>query len=188
MSNQLSLSARSGRGRGPSRSDGRVRCSSPVVDIAGRLGEMRGPRRRASPPHARSPSFGRKRPDRRHRPGLCRPAAWRWRSRAMARCRSPASISIPTRIAELKRGHDRTGEVRASDLQALGDLALGGDPALLADQGIYIVTVPTPVDAAKNPDLGAAAGSLPIGRPGARARAVPAVLRSWFSRAPSIPA
>ena len=59
----------------------------------------------------------------------------------------------PTRIADLKRGHDRTGEVRASDLQALGNLSLGSDSALLADQGIYIVTVPTPVDEEKNPDL-----------------------------------
>jgi UDP-N-acetyl-D-galactosamine dehydrogenase len=59
----------------------------------------------------------------------------------------------PIRIADLKRGHDRTGEVRPGDLQALGNLSLGSDPALLADQGIYIVTVPTPVDEEKKPDL-----------------------------------
>jgi UDP-N-acetyl-D-glucosamine/UDP-N-acetyl-D-galactosamine dehydrogenase len=60
----------------------------------------------------------------------------------------------PERIADLKRGHDRTGELRAADLASLGGVAIGADPAMLLNQGVYIVTVPTPVDAAKKPDLG----------------------------------
>jgi UDP-N-acetyl-D-galactosamine dehydrogenase len=56
------------------------------------------------------------------------------------------------RIAELRRGHDRTGEIEperlAASALALVDRA-GDCPA--AD--VYIVTVPTPVDAANRPDL-----------------------------------
>jgi UDP-N-acetyl-D-galactosamine dehydrogenase len=59
----------------------------------------------------------------------------------------------PRRIAELTRGHDRTGEVLPGDLAKLGGLAITSDLAALADQGVYIVTVPTPVDAANKPDL-----------------------------------
>ncbi|HKC03152.1 MAG TPA: nucleotide sugar dehydrogenase [Sphingomicrobium sp.] len=58
------------------------------------------------------------------------------------------------RIGELREGHDRTREVdsealRASSLQ-LFDRADG-----CAGADIYIVTVPTPVDATNTPDLGA---------------------------------
>ena len=58
------------------------------------------------------------------------------------------------RIAELNAGRDRTGEVDAAALQASG-LELTGrqDDCRAAD--IYIVTVPTPVDAADKPDLSA---------------------------------
>ncbi len=59
----------------------------------------------------------------------------------------------PARIADLKAGRDRTGEVQAADLKALGNLDLSSDAAILADQGVYIVTVPTPVDEANKPDL-----------------------------------
>src|SRR5262249_14455666 len=58
----------------------------------------------------------------------------------------------PGRIAELERGHDRTGEVAATDLK-LDRLCLSSDPLALRDHGLYIVTVPTPVDEAKKPDL-----------------------------------
>ncbi|QIK97137.1 nucleotide sugar dehydrogenase [Sphingomonas sp. HDW15A] len=56
------------------------------------------------------------------------------------------------RIAELKAGHDRTGEL---DAAALGKstLDLTDRPADCAGRDIYIVTVPTPVDAANRPDL-----------------------------------
>ena len=59
----------------------------------------------------------------------------------------------PARIADLKSGHDRTGEVQAGDLKVLGNLEVSSDAAILADQGVYIVTVPTPVDEANKPDL-----------------------------------
>ncbi len=56
------------------------------------------------------------------------------------------------RIAELSRGHDRTGEVSAEELAA-ADLVLSSDPADLARADFHIVTVPTPIDDARMPDL-----------------------------------
>ncbi|WP_158047597.1 nucleotide sugar dehydrogenase [Skermanella pratensis] len=57
------------------------------------------------------------------------------------------------RIAELRRHHDRTGEVTA---EALAEAAIGltDDPAALAEATVHIVTVPTPISDAKRPDLG----------------------------------
>ncbi len=60
----------------------------------------------------------------------------------------------PQRIADLRGGQDRTGEIKAADLENLGGLRIGSDPKALRDQGVYIVTVPTPVDASSKPDLG----------------------------------
>jgi UDP-N-acetyl-D-galactosamine dehydrogenase len=61
------------------------------------------------------------------------------------------------RIAELQRGHDRTLEVDAEELAAAaaGRLRLSADPADLADRNVYVVTVPTPIDADHEPDLAA---------------------------------
>ena len=56
------------------------------------------------------------------------------------------------RIAELQRGHDRTGEIDGDRLAASG-LQLTTDPAACPDADFYIVTVPTPVDADNRPDL-----------------------------------
>jgi UDP-N-acetyl-D-galactosamine dehydrogenase len=56
------------------------------------------------------------------------------------------------RIAELERGHDRTGEIDADRLAA-SSLQLTTDPAACPDADFYIVTVPTPVDADNKPDL-----------------------------------
>ncbi len=56
------------------------------------------------------------------------------------------------RIVELRGGHDRTGEIGAETLAA-SPLILTDDPASCAGADIYIVTVPTPVDAANTPDL-----------------------------------
>lgn len=56
------------------------------------------------------------------------------------------------RIAELREGHDRTGELDASALQAT-TLKLTSDPADCPPADFYIVTVPTPVDADNRPDL-----------------------------------
>ena len=58
------------------------------------------------------------------------------------------------RIDELQKGHDRTGEIEASDLAA-SSLNLTADPSELADAEVAIVTVPTPVTEALTPDLGA---------------------------------
>lgn len=63
-----------------------------------------------------------------------------------------------TRIAELATGHDRTGEIDAARLKA-SKLALSADAAAMAGAGIFIVTVPTPIDAANRPDLSAVIGA-----------------------------
>jgi UDP-N-acetyl-D-galactosamine dehydrogenase len=59
-----------------------------------------------------------------------------------------------TRIAELGSGHDRTREIDAATLAATA-LRLTATPADCRGADIYIVTVPTPVDQANRPDLGA---------------------------------
>jgi UDP-N-acetyl-D-galactosamine dehydrogenase len=58
----------------------------------------------------------------------------------------------PDRIAELRQGIDRTGEVELAELRG-ADLLLTSDPADLRQADFHIVAVPTPVDAAKQPDL-----------------------------------
>ena len=60
----------------------------------------------------------------------------------------------PRRIAELRAGQDRTREVEPGDV-ALATLTLHRDAAALADADFYIVTVPTPIQDARRPDLGA---------------------------------
>jgi UDP-N-acetyl-D-glucosamine/UDP-N-acetyl-D-galactosamine dehydrogenase len=68
------------------------------------------------------------------------------------------------RIAELRAGIDRTREVEKSELSH-PTLTYTGDPAALAAADFYIVTVPTPIDAARRPDLGAVfAASETVGR------------------------
>ncbi len=57
------------------------------------------------------------------------------------------------RISELSHGHDRTGEVEPEMLAAPG-LRFSCDPRDLAAADFHIVTVPTPIDASKQPDLG----------------------------------
>ncbi|THD37177.1 MAG: nucleotide sugar dehydrogenase [Sphingomonas sp.] len=56
------------------------------------------------------------------------------------------------RIAELRDGHDRTGELDGAALQAT-TLKLTSNPADCPPADFYIVTVPTPVDADNRPDL-----------------------------------
>ena len=56
------------------------------------------------------------------------------------------------RIAELKKGHDHTGEVESSVLKA-PTLKFTTDPADLKTADFHIVTVPTPINASKQPDL-----------------------------------
>jgi len=56
------------------------------------------------------------------------------------------------RIAQLKAGHDATGEVDEHELAA-ADLLLTADPKDLAKADFHIVTVPTPIDSSNRPDL-----------------------------------
>ena len=58
------------------------------------------------------------------------------------------------RIRELKEGYDRTQEVEAADL-CLESLTFSTDRSAIRNSDFYIVTVPTPVDDARRPDLGA---------------------------------
>ena len=58
------------------------------------------------------------------------------------------------RIDELRSGVDRTLEVEPHELK-LPALTFTSDPADLAGADFHIVTVPTPIDAARRPDLGA---------------------------------
>ncbi|UZK69008.1 nucleotide sugar dehydrogenase [Sphingomonas sp. S1-29] len=71
----------------------------------------------------------------------------------LATCFPTTGVDIdPARIAELRTGSDRTGEVDAEAL-ARSSLELTDDPDRCAPADIYVVTVPTPVDANNCPDL-----------------------------------
>ena len=59
------------------------------------------------------------------------------------------------RIAELKQGLDRTLEVSREELGANTGLTFSNDPADLMGCNVFVITVPTPIDAHKRPDLGA---------------------------------
>jgi UDP-N-acetyl-D-galactosamine dehydrogenase len=59
----------------------------------------------------------------------------------------------PARIAELLAGHDRTREVAPDELAAATHLHYTTDAADLRAATVFIVTVPTPIDAHKRPDL-----------------------------------
>ena len=57
------------------------------------------------------------------------------------------------RIAELRSGHDRTLELERDELAEAALLSFASDPADIAACNVFIVTVPTPIDAHKRPDL-----------------------------------
>ncbi len=57
------------------------------------------------------------------------------------------------RIAELKQHRDSTREVEADELRAAHLLDCTDDPGLLAPCNYYIITVPTPIDSSKRPNL-----------------------------------
>ena len=57
------------------------------------------------------------------------------------------------RIGALKNGHDTTLEVSDEELAESEKLVFSADAATLADCNVYIVTVPTPIDEHKRPDL-----------------------------------
>jgi UDP-N-acetyl-D-galactosamine dehydrogenase len=57
------------------------------------------------------------------------------------------------RLDELRGGHDRTNETSTEELKTAELLDFTADPADLASADVFIVTVPTPIDRAKRPDL-----------------------------------
>jgi len=57
------------------------------------------------------------------------------------------------RIEELQAGHDRTRELSGDELANIPCLRYTRTPADIADCNVYIVTVPTPIDSHKRPDL-----------------------------------
>ncbi len=57
------------------------------------------------------------------------------------------------RLSELRLGNDRTQETNAEELQAASLLELSSDPEMLGQADVFVVTVPTPIDRAKRPDL-----------------------------------
>ena len=57
------------------------------------------------------------------------------------------------RLEELRAGHDRTNETTAEELQAAELLEFTSNSADLAQADVFVVTVPTPIDSAKRPDL-----------------------------------
>ncbi|WP_305759926.1 Vi polysaccharide biosynthesis UDP-N-acetylglucosamine C-6 dehydrogenase TviB [Brevundimonas sp.] len=59
------------------------------------------------------------------------------------------------RIDELRRGIDRTLEIDTQELVASDRLTFTSDPAALAGCNVFIITVPTPIDEHKRPDLSA---------------------------------
>jgi UDP-N-acetyl-D-galactosamine dehydrogenase len=74
---------------------------------------------------------------------------------ALARHFPTTGFDIDTgRITELSAGHDRTREIDRDTLAA-SSLRLTATPADCRGADFYIVTVPTPVDQANRPDLGA---------------------------------
>ncbi len=58
------------------------------------------------------------------------------------------------RVDELRQGKDRTREVEAADLRQQA-LTFTADPTEMRASDFFIVTVPTPIDEARRPDLGA---------------------------------
>ncbi len=58
-----------------------------------------------------------------------------------------------SRIEELKEGRDTTCEVSREELGQAQQLTFSSSPADLADCTVYVVTVPTPIDRHKRPDL-----------------------------------
>lgn len=58
-----------------------------------------------------------------------------------------------SRIEQLRSGHDGTLEVTTDELSAAGHLSYSCDVKDLIECDVFILTVPTPIDAANRPDL-----------------------------------
>lgn len=59
----------------------------------------------------------------------------------------------PDRIQQLREGHDHTREVDGEELAAARHLMFASETEALRGASVFIVTVPTPIDAHKRPDL-----------------------------------
>ena len=59
------------------------------------------------------------------------------------------------RIDELVHGHDRTLELDADDLASSPRLSFSAEASDLGGRNVFVVTVPTPIDQARRPDLSA---------------------------------
>jgi UDP-N-acetyl-D-galactosamine dehydrogenase len=57
------------------------------------------------------------------------------------------------RVQELKSGYDRTQEIAEEDLRTVQGLSFSSSTQDLAECNVFIVTVPTPIDSYKKPDL-----------------------------------
>jgi len=70
-----------------------------------------------------------------------------------------------SRVAELQAGEDKTLEVEASELEPCENLSFSHNPGDIASANVFIITVPTPIDKHKRPDLGPLeAASKTVGR------------------------
>ncbi|MEP1423361.1 MAG: nucleotide sugar dehydrogenase, partial [Paracoccaceae bacterium] len=58
-----------------------------------------------------------------------------------------------SRILELQTGHDRTREVDKDELTGIGQLSFSASIEDLQTVNVFVVTVPTPIDAHNRPDL-----------------------------------
>ncbi len=73
---------------------------------------------------------------------------------AFGRTRATLGFDIDAaRIEQLQAGHDVTLELEGDELAAAQHLRYSADPAALGDCQLFIVTVPTPIDAHEQPDL-----------------------------------
>lgn len=71
-----------------------------------------------------------------------------------AKVRSVVGFDVnEARIAELRSGHDRTLELSPSELAEAKHVHYSSDAESLANCNTFIVTVPTPIDRHKRPDL-----------------------------------
>jgi len=73
---------------------------------------------------------------------------------AFGTCRPVIGFDVDdVRISELADGRDRTGEVSKQELLEAKNLRFTSSTDILSHAKTYIVTVPTPIDAHKRPDL-----------------------------------
>ncbi|WP_298314781.1 nucleotide sugar dehydrogenase [uncultured Aquimarina sp.] len=59
----------------------------------------------------------------------------------------------PTRVEDLNKGFDHTNEVSGEDLEKVNSIIYTSNEKDLVSANIYIITVPTPIDSFKQPDL-----------------------------------